>query len=366
MDFQLSEEQLLIRQSIREYAAENAKNHNSAEVVKNLAELDFLGIFYPEQYGGAGADFTSFVLSLEEIAKTSASAALIYAGHCCLGAYPLYQWGTEEQKQKHLPQLFQGQRIGGLAYGEGSLSSDWLTINTAAQPKEDGYLLNGRKTYVVNARQENLFIVFAKTEADELSAFVVEGETAGLSFGPAYLKMGLEGVTVADLILDNVQVPATSLLGGPGQGREIYGEALSLQQTALAAIALGIARGALEKSLSYGKERIQFGRPVIRFEALQVMVAKIAANIAAAGLQVYQAAGLQDRKEDCALEAEIARYLAQLAGEQACIEAVQILGGYGYSEELGVEQLYRDMKGITLLDLPEKPLLLTIAQKITA
>ncbi len=366
MDFQFSEEQLLIRQSIREYAAENTKNDNSEEVVRNLADLEFLGIFYPEQYGGAGADFTSFVLSLEEIAKTSASAALIYAGHCCLGAYPLYQWGTEEQKRKYLPQLFQGQRIGGLAYGEGSLSSDWLTINTAAEKNEDGYLLNGRKTYVVNARQENLFIVFAKTEADELSAFIVKGETPGLSFGPAYRKMGLEGVAVADLILDNVRVPRASRLGCPGQGREIYREALSLQQIALAAIALGIARNALEKSISYGKERIQFGRPIIRFEALQVMVAQVAAKIAAAGLQVYQATGLRDRKEDFALEAEIARYLAQLAGDQACTEAVQIHGGYGYSAELGVERLYRDMKGITLLDLPEKPLPLNIAQRITA
>ncbi|SHN63329.1 acyl-CoA dehydrogenase family protein [Desulfitobacterium chlororespirans] len=366
MDFQLSEEQLLIRQSIREYAAENAQNRNSEEVVRNLAELDFLGIFYPEQYGGAGADFMSFVLCLEEMAQTSASAALIYASHCCLGAHPLAQWGTEEQKQQYLTKLCQGKRIGSWAYGEGSLGSDWLTINTTAEKNEGGYLLNGRKTYVVNAKEENLFIVFAKTAGEQMSAFIVEGESAGFSLGPAHPKMGLEGVTMADLILKDVRVPAASLLGRPGQGMEIYRETLSLQQIALAALALGIARSALARSISYGKERIQFGRPIIRFEALQVMVAKMAANIAAAGLQVYQAAGLPTRQGDLALEAGIARYLAQLAGEQACLEAVQIHGGYGYSAELGVEQLYRDMKGITLLDLPEKPLLLTIAQKITA
>lgn len=366
MDFQLSEEQLLIKQSIKEFAAENAENVNSYEVVKSLSDIDFLGMFYPENYGGAEADFTSFIIAVEEIAKVSPSAALIYANHCCLAEYAIFQWGGAALKEKYLPILCRGEKIGGFAFGEGSLETDWLAINCQANQDGDYYLLNGKKTFVVNTKPHNLFIIVAQTGEKEFSAFVVEGDSAGISFGQDYEKMGLDGVCVADITLENVKVPAENLIGQRGEGMAVAAGTLALQNIALAGIALGISQTALEKSISYGKERVQFGRPVIKFDALQVMIGKMAAYTEGARLLTYKAAGLKDQDQDFAHEGEMARYLAQTMGEQTCIDAVQIHGGYGYSKDLGIDALYRDMKGISLFDTSEKPLLLQIARKSIA
>ncbi|BAF60614.1 acyl-CoA dehydrogenases [Pelotomaculum thermopropionicum SI] len=363
MDFQFTEEQLLIKNSIREFAEENAENEDSYAVVKRLADIDFLGIFFPEIYGGAGSDFTSFIIAVEELAKVSASAAVVYANHCCLAENAIYQWGSDELKEEYLSKLCRGEKIGGFAFSEGSLNTDWLLINTTAERQGGYYILNGKKTYVVNAQPQSLFIVVAKTGEKEYSSFVVEGDAGGVTVGPAHAKMGLEGVCVTDITLENVKVPAANLIGTPGQGLAIAAGVLGLQNVALAAIAVGISQTALEKSISYAKERVQFGRPIIKFEALQVMVGKMAAYTEAARLLTYKAASLRDQGEDFVQAGEMARYIAQTAGEQTCIDAVQIHGGYGYSKDLGIDALYRDMKGISLFDTSEKPIILQIARK---
>ena len=366
MDFQITEEQNLIKQSIQEFVQETVDNDgDSIENFKSLADIEFLGIFLPEKYGGADSDFTSFILSIEEIAKDSASLALLYATHCCLAEYSIHRWGSEELKQKYLPVLCSGSKIGGFAYNEGCPGVDWALISSTAEENGEDYIINGKKTYLVNAEENTLFIVFAHTKENELSAFVVDGETEGVSFGPEHQKMGLEGACMSDVTLHNVKIPRANLIGKQGQGKAIADAAMSMQNVALGGIAVGISQSALDKSITYGKERVQFGRPIIKFEALQEMIGKMAVNTEAARLLVYKAAGLKDQGKPCAMEAEIARYFAQTTGELACIDAIQIHGGYGYSKDLGVDRLLRDIKGIGLVDALENPIVIQIAGKAT-
>lgn len=360
MNLQLSEEQELILQSIREFAQDASKEPDCYKVIKALADIDFLGIFYPAEYSGAGTDFTSYILATEELAKTCASTAFIYANQCSVLAYSIFQWGSAEQKQQYLPRLFSGELIGGFAFYEEN-PPDAETAACTARKDGDCYVLNGRKSYVINAGKGNLFVVFAHS-GEELNAFIVEGRTAGIACGPALEKMGLAGVAMADLTLDNVRVPLHNLLGRAGQGQEILQGTFELHNIALAAIAAGISQEAMEKSIAYGKERVQFNRPIIKLEAIQTMIGHMATNIEAARLLTYQAARLKDAGRAYSKQAAMARFFAQQTGQEACLDAIQIHGGYGYSKDLGVEVLLRDSKGVSLFHNDETPLCLTIAR----
>jgi alkylation response protein AidB-like acyl-CoA dehydrogenase len=361
MDFQLTQEQSLILQSMKEFGEEAKEKKDSYQVLQELAGIDFLGIFYPEEYAGAGADFTSYILAMEELAKANASTALLYATQCSLTAYAIWQWGSEELKQHYLPPLLNGQSIGGFAVEEDQ-AAEAGAVRCLARKEGDSYVIDGRKNYVINAGQGQLYIVFAHTGEDELSAFLVDAQTEGISYGPMYRKMGLDGVSVADLSLKNVRIPGGNLLGQSGQGKEILKSTLELNNIALAAISVGIAQLAMEKSIAYGKERVQFKRPIIQFEALQTMVGNMATNIAAARVLTYQAASLKDQGLEYGQEADIARFFAQKTGQETCMDAIQLHGGYGYSEDLGIEKLLRDIKGISLFHQAETPLCLKIAR----
>lgn len=356
---QLTQEQELILQSIREFAEETQDEQDSYQVVKGLADMEFLGIFYPEEYSGAGTDFTSYILAIEELAKTNASAALIYANQCSLVAYAIYRWGTQEQKSNYLPQLFSGDIFGGMAFIDKDPSSEPQPC--IAQKEGDFYVINGEKSYVINGCKADLYVVTART-GEEISAFIVEKDTEGVECGPEWEKMGLDGVTVTNVRFNNVKVPADNLVGKEGQGAAILNETLGLNNIAMAAITVGICQQALEASIAYSKERIQFGRPIAKLEAIQTMIGDMATNVQAARMLTYQAAALKDLAQEFVHPADIARYFANRIGEIACQDAIQIHGGYGYSEDLGIEKLLRDVKGISLFGNGETPLCLKIAR----
>jgi alkylation response protein AidB-like acyl-CoA dehydrogenase len=361
MDFQLSEEQTLIQQSINEFAQEFS-GLSVQEVLASLAEIDMLGMYISEEEGGAGGDFLSYIVALEEIGKVSASAALAFSVHSTQAIYAIQKWGSSALKEKYLTALCKGEKIGSYAFAEGWAGKDMLALEATAAKDENGYVLNGTKTFVYNAGQSDVYIVFANTEKG-VSAFVVDGDADGVSFENPYRKMGLEQLPVATLELVNVQVPAENLVGEEGAGLQIASGVADLQNISLSAIAVGIAQTALDKSIAYGKEREQFNRPILSFEALQEMVGNMVTNLDASRLLTYRAAAAKDNDEAFAEQAKIARYFAVKTGEENCIDAIQIHGGYGYSKDLGVEVLLRDMKGLEVFDFQRKPLVLTIAKE---
>jgi len=359
MDFALTEEQTLIQQTVKEFVQDQEKE-SVEKVFRGLAELDFMGIFVPEKYSGAECDFVSYTLAVEELAKVSASVALGYAIHSTQAAYALLKWGSDTLKEKYLIALSKGDKIGSYAYGETGESEDLLLLNTVAEKKEDGYCLNGKKTFVINGDIADLYIVFAKTE-DKLSAFVVEKEMAGVSFGTPYTKMGLDGLTAATMCLDNVYVSAKNILGEEGCGEEIAQAVQELYSISLAAIAMGIAENAKIKCISYGKQRVQFKQPIISFDALREMIGNMAITIEAARLLTYKAAFEKDQNKAFGETARMARCFAVKTGETSCRNAIQFHGGYGYTKDLGVEVLLRDIKGLSVIETLKKPLVLAVA-----
>lgn len=361
MDFQLSEEQALIQQSIKEFAQEFS-NLSVQEALASLAEIDMLGMFVSEEEGGAGGDFLSYIVALEEVAKESASAALAFAVHCTQAMYAIQKYGSKAVKDQYLSSLCKGEKIASYAFSEGWAGKDMLALETTAVENDNGYVLNGTKTFVYNGGQSDVYLVFANTEKG-VSAFVVEADAEGVSFENPYKKMGLDKLSVATMTLRNVQVSAEKLVGNEGAGLQMSEDVSGLQNISLAAIAVGIAQAAMEKSIAYGKERQQFNRPILSFEALQVMVGDMAANLDASRLLTYRAALTKDQGESFSEQAKIARYFAVKTGEETCTNAIQIHGGYGYSKDLGVEVLLRDIKGLEVFDFLRKPLVLAIAKE---
>ncbi|MDR1605279.1 MAG: acyl-CoA dehydrogenase family protein [Gracilibacteraceae bacterium] len=366
MDFQFTEEQALLSQSIREFAAESLAQEDKYQVVKDLADMDALGIMAGEEYGGLACDCTSFLICVEELAKVSPVTAFIYAGHVCLALNVVEKYGAEQARRAFLPALLSGAKIGAFACAEGKPGVDYGLITTTARLEGESYILNGAKSYVPCYGGDSALIVLARTAENELSAFVVDGDADGLSWGGAQAMMGLSGLRVCDLALDNVAIPAAQLLGQPGQGRQIAAEAMALHDVAIAMIAAALQETALVKSMTYGAQRVQFGRPISRFEAIQVMLGKMKMNSEAARLLAYKAAALKDDGEDFSLAASVARGFAQSTGEQTVLDAMQIHGGYGFSLDLGIAPLLTDMKGISLFHGGGQSVILDIAQKTVA
>jgi alkylation response protein AidB-like acyl-CoA dehydrogenase len=364
MDFHITEEQELIRQSIAEFAVAADYQADPYQALKGLGEPGFLGIFLPENYGGGGETFMSFILSVEEMAKVNATAAFLFARQSCLAGFPLAGWGTEKTKQSFLPALCGGTKYGAFAYGEGGADTDLTLIKTRAVRDGTDFIISGQKTFVVNATRDSVYILCAQTGENEVSAFVLDGTADGVSIKEGQSCMGLEGMILADVVFTEVRVPDVNMLGEPGQGAAIAAAAVNLHNIATAAIAVGICERALDKCLTYGKERIQFGRPIIHFDALQTMVGLMEVNLQAAQLLTYHAAALKDEGKDFAQAGKIARYFAQTTGEQTCSDAIQVHGGYGYSKDMGVEILLRDIKGLALFDTLSVPLLLEVTRSL--
>jgi len=360
MDLELNEEQEMIRKMARDFAQNElapvaAELDEKAEPplvnLKKMADLGFMGLAIPEEYGGIDADSISYVIAIEEICKVCASTGVILAVHNSLGSYGLVTFGTEEQKRKFLPPLA-SEWISTYALTEPETGSDAASIKTRAVRDGDEYVINGAKQFITSAPFAHLFVVFAVTDPDKkhrgISAFVVEKGTPGFSVGREEDKLGIRAASTCGLVFEDCRVPVANRLGEDGEGFKVAMASLDAGRVGIAAQALGIAQGAYEASLAYAKERHQFGQPIAEFQGIQWMLADMATHIEAARLLTYQAALAKDKAKKTgqrySKEAAMAKLFASETAVWVTNKAVQIHGGYGYIKEYAVERYYRDAK----------------------
>jgi len=356
MSFELTEEQELLQSAIRDFARTEVEplavklddeGIFPAETMQRLAELDLTGIPYPTEYGGAGADYVSYALVIEELARACASTAVILAVHT-LAASPIMSFGTPEQKNKFLPMLTEHRVLGAFALTEAGAGTDAGALRTTAVLDDDHYVINGTKCFITNGDEAGLVILMAKAGPGEgtkgISAFRVEKSVSPFGVGKHEDKMGMRGSHTTELIFNDCRVPKENLLGAIGGGFKIAMATLDGGRIGIGAQALGIAQACLDESVRYAKEREQFGRPIAANQAIQWMIADMAKDVMAARLLVYNAASLRDNGKPYSMEAAIAKLFASETAMQHATKAVQIHGGYGYVRGSKVERLMRDAK----------------------
>ena len=361
MNFDLTDEQQLIRQAVREFAtkeiAPNARHVDEtgefpAETFRKMGQLGLMGIPFPEAYGGAGADSVSAAIAVEEVARACGSTALAYAAHMGLGSAPIFLFGSEEQKQRFLKPAAEGKYIAAFGLTEPHAGSDAGATRTTARLDGDTWVLNGAKMWITNAPLAGHIIFTAMTDPDKgkngISAIVVPGDTPGLTFGKHEPKMGLRGSVSTAIMLEDVRVPRENLLGERGRGFNQFLQVLDGGRISIGAMAIGLAQAAYEAAAAYAKERTAFGKPIGAFESISNMVADMATGIAAARLMIYQAAWLKDQGRPFSQQAAMAKLYASEVAEKTCRDAIQVFGGYGYSQEYPVERLYRDQRLLTI------------------
>jgi butyryl-CoA dehydrogenase len=357
MDFELTDDQQLIRDAVREFAdaevapiaAELDRDHRFPyELLPKLAEMNLMGMPYPEKEGGAGADYVSYVIAVEELSRACASTGVILSAHTSLATWPVFKFGTEAQKERYLHDMASGRRLGAFALTEPAAGTDAAAGTATATSHADGYVLNGSKMFITNAPYAEVYIVFAKTDPERgargMSAFIVEKDTPGFSVGEAEHKLGIRGSSTPPVYLSGCRVPKEALLGGEGDGFKIAMATLDGGRIGIAAQALGIAQAALDASVAYAKERIQFGKPIATLQAIQWMIADMATEIDAARLLVYRAASCVDSGRPYSTEGAMAKLFASETATRVAGKAIQIHGGYGYTESYPVERNYRDAK----------------------
>lgn len=357
MDFHFNEEQHMMRRMVRDFAEKEIApfipvmeetEQFPRHIVKKMGEMGLMGIPVPEEWGGVGADFVSYILAINEISKVSATLGVILSVHTSVGTNPILYFGTQEQKQAYVAKLATGEFLGAFALTEPHAGSDASSIRTTAVRKDDAYVLNGNKVFITNGGEADTYIAFAVTDpgkgAKGISAFIVEKDTPGLVVGKKEKKMGLHGSNTTELIFDNAIVPAANLLGQEGEGFTIAMANLDKGRIGIAAQALGIAEAALQYATDYARERKQFGQPIGKIQAVGFKLADMATKAEAARLLVYRAAWLCSQGLPCTKEASMAKLFASDAAMKVATEAVQIFGGYGYTREYPVERLFRDAK----------------------
>jgi len=363
VNLELTDDQSMIRDAVRDFArgvvapcADEIDRHNQfpADLVRQAAELDLLGIVVPAEYGGAGLDHLCFALFVEEIAAVSGTLAVILDVHTSVGTEPILYFGSEAQKQKYLPPMARGEKLGAFALTEPDAGSDAASLKASAVRHNGGFVLNGVKTFITNMGVADVYIVMARLGdapgVRGISAFIVEKGMPGLGFGEPMHKMGLRGSPTGELILEDVQVPSENLLGQEGDGFKIAMQALDSGRIGISAQAVGLARGALDTAVAYAQQRRQFGKPISNFEGIQFMVADMATAIDAARLMTWEAAGACDRGEPFTHLAAMAKLMSTDTAMQVTTDAVQILGGYGYIKEFPVERYMRDAKATQIYE----------------
>ena len=359
MYFQLTEEQKLIRETVRSFA-ENEVAPSAAERDENecfdrelmfdkVAELGLTGIVFPEEYGGAGADYVSYAIAVEELSRVCASTGVTLSAHLSLGANPIWLFGTEEQKQKFLTPLAEGTKLGAFALTESTAGSDAGGTRTTAVLDGDEWVLNGSKIFTTNGGDAEIYIVFARTDKEAqkhhgISAFIVEKDTPGFSFGKKEKKMGIRSSPTCELVYENCRIPKDQLLGEEGAGFKVAMKTLDGGRIGIAAQALGIAQGAYEEALNYARERKQFDQPIASFQAIQFILADMATRIEASRLLVYQSAWRASAGVSYGKESAMAKLNASETAMWVTTKAVQVFGGYGYTRDFPVERMMRDAK----------------------
>ncbi|CAH0227562.1 MULTISPECIES: acyl-CoA dehydrogenase family protein [Peribacillus] len=364
MDFSLTKEQQMIKEMVKEFAEKeikpiaielDAKSMFAEDVFKKMGKLGLLGIPFPEEYGGSGGDTISYAIAVEEVGKACGGTGLSYAAAVSLGASPIYYFGTEEQKQKYLVPITTGETLAAFGLTEPNAGSDAGGTRTTAVLEGDEYVINGEKTWITNASYSRTVTVTAVSGKDSrgkniISAFIVPTDTQGLTINSNYEKMGVRASNTCEIILDNVRVPKKNLLGDPDKGFKQFLFTLDGGRISIAALAVGIAQAAFDKALAFSKERIQFGKSISNFQAIQFKLADMAMEIELARNMVYKAAWLKDNKKPFAKEAAYAKLFASETAFRASNQAIQIHGGSGYMREYEVERYLRDAK---LLEIGE-------------
>ncbi|MBV6684507.1 acyl-CoA dehydrogenase [Bacillus sp. JRC01] len=356
MELRFTEEQKMMRKMVRDFADSEISpfiermedGEFPREILNKIAELGLMGITIPEEYGGAGMDFTSYIIAIHELSRVSATIGVILSVHTSVGTNPILYFGTEEQKQTYIPKLASGEYLGAFCLTEPSAGSDAKSLKTKAEDRGDHYVLNGSKVFITNGGEADTYIVFAVTDPDMgsrgVSAFIVEKGTEGLVIGKDEHKMGLHGSRTVQLTFEDMKVPAGNLLGKRGDGFRIAMNNLDVGRIGIAAQALGIAEAAFEFSSAYAKERAQFGKPIAAQQGIGFKLADMATSVEASKLLVYRAADLRSRGVSCGKEASMAKLFASKAAVDVSTEAIQVYGGYGYTKEYPVERLFRDAK----------------------
>ena len=377
MDFELSDEQRLLRDTVRDFARNevapraaelDATKSFPYELVGKLGELGLMGIPFPAEYGGGGADNLSYALAVEELARIDSSVAITMAAHTSLGTMPIYLWGDDAQREEWLPQLCSGQRLAAFGLTEPEAGSDAGNTRTRARLDDGEWVIDGAKQFITNAGTEisACVTITARTGDDEISNIIVPNGTPGYEVGEAYRKMGWNASDTRPLSFDGCRVPEGSLLGPRGQGFKQFLQILDGGRIGVAAMGLGLAQGALDEALAYAKERQAFGRPIASFQAIQGKIADVATEIEAARLLTYRAAVLKDRGEPFTLTAAQAKLKTGRLAVRAAEEAVQIHGGYGYIEEYPVCRFYRDAKILTIGEGTDEVQQMVIARALGA
>lgn len=357
MNLHMTEEQWMMRKMVQDFARKEIAPFVATmeeteqfprHLIKKMGEAGLMGIPVPKEWGGVGADFTSYILAIHEISKVSATVGVILSVHTSVGTNPILYFGTDEQKQAYLPKLASGQYLGAFALTESGAGSDASRIRTSAVRQGDEYILNGSKVFITNGGEADIYITFAVTDSSAgtrgISAFIVEKNTSGFSIGKKEKKMGLNGSSTTELIFDQARVPVANRLGEEGEGFKIALANLDRGRIGIAAQALGIAEASFELATSYAKERKQFGKAIAKHQAVGFKLADMATKVEAARLLVYRAAWLQSEGLPCGQEAAMAKRFASDTAMKAATEAVQVYGGYGYMREYPVERLFRDAK----------------------
>ncbi|MED3937066.1 acyl-CoA dehydrogenase [Priestia megaterium] len=317
-------------------------------LLKQMADLGLMGIPVPQVYGGGGLDFVSYMIAIHEISKVSPALGVILSVHTSVGTNPIVVFGTEDQKQKYVKKLATGKYLGAFCLTEPSAGSDAASLKTKAERKGDHYLLNGSKLFITNGGEADTYIVFAKTNPERgsrgMSAFIVEKTMEGFSVGKDEHKMGLHGSRTVQLHFENMQVPVENRLGEEGEGFRIAMANLNAGRIGIAAQAVGIAEGALTAAKNYANERYQFGKPILSQQGIAFKLADMETAVESAKLLMYRAAFLYDQKLPCKKEASMAKLFASQTAINVAIDAIQVLGGYGYMKDYPVERYFRDAK----------------------
>jgi len=378
MNFQLSEEHQQLREMVRDFAenevAPTAKERDEEarfdrEIWDKMAELGLTGIPWPEEYGGAGFDYLAYVIAVEELSRVCASTGVTLSAHTSLAGWPVYKFGTEEQKQKYLRPMAEGKKIGAYCLTEPGSGSDAGGMRTTAVLDGDEYVINGSKIFITNGGIADIYIVFALTNPEAktrgVSAFIVESSFPGFQVGKKEDKMGIRSSPTAEIIFDNCRVPKENLLGEEGQGFKIAMQTLDGGRNGIAAQAVGIAQGALDAAVEYAKNREQFGKPIAANQGVSFKLADMATAVEASRLLTYQAAWLESNGLPYGKASAMAKLMAGDTAMKVTTDAVQIFGGYGYTKEYPVERFMRDAKITQIYEGTQEIQRLVISRMLT-
>lgn len=357
MNFQETKEQEFVRKMVRDFAesevepiaADIDKEHRfPTETVAKMGKLGLLGVPFPKEYGGAGSDHVSYAITVEELSRVCATTGVICSAHTSLCGWPIWNYGTEEQKQKYLIPLNKGEMLGAFGLTEPNAGTDAGATQTKAVDMGDHWLLNGAKVFITNGGYADVYIVFAMTDKSAgtrgISAFIVEKDAEGFAIGKTEDKMGICASSTTELIFKDCKIPKENLLGDLGKGFKIALSTLDGGRIGIASQALGIAQGAFDLTVEYMKSRKQFGKPISKFQALQFEMAEMKTKIEAARLLIYKSANLKDQRRPYGNESAMAKYYAAEVAMYVTTKAVQMHGGYGYMRDYPLERMMRDAK----------------------